>query len=97
LQESIPTQEPAGHHQSGVLAFLQNFKVPFHNTLAESDLRMMKFKLKVFGRFRIGQAAQDFCQIRSEFSTARKNSQPVLEALRLAFLGTPFVPSFISA
>lgn len=78
---------------SAVLRFVDDLAVPFDNSEAERDLRMMKVEQKVSGGFRTPRGAETFCTLRSYLITARKQGVAVLDALRDALLGRPFMPA----
>ena len=78
--------------QEAVLRFLHDFTVPFDNTLAQRDVRMMKVKQKVSGCFRAFSGAEGFCLIRSYVSTLRKQGQSLLAARRHVCEGNPLQP-----
>jgi transposase len=76
-----------------VLAFLFDERVPFTNNLAEQDIRMIKVKQKISGCFRTFKGARIFCRIRSYISTCRKQGVNIWDALHLALIRKPFIPS----
>ena len=82
------------HDQQAVLAFVENFAVPFDNNLAERDLRMLKVQQKISGCFRSVAGAQAFCRIRGYLSTLRKQNLSLLNALEQVLLGQPVLPAF---
>ncbi len=81
-------------HQEAVLLFLDNFAVPFDNSLAERDIRMVKVQQKISGCFRSEAFAAAFCRIRGYLSTLRKQGLAVLTALEQVLVGHPVSPAF---
>lgn len=81
-------------YRTETLNFMFDFRIPFGNNQAERDILMTKVQQKISGGFRSLQGAKIFCRIRGYISTVKKNSVPVLGAIRDAFLGNSFVPSF---
>ncbi len=67
--------------KADVLRFLSDPTVPFTNTEAERDARMMKLRQKISGGFRSVAGAADCAIIRSVLSTARKQGWNMLRTL----------------
>jgi transposase len=81
-------------HQEATLLFLDNFAVPFDNSLAERDIRMVKVQQKVSGCFRSPAGAVAFCRFSGYLSTLCKQGLEVLTALEQALVGHPVSPAF---
>jgi transposase len=78
-----------------VLAFLAELSIPFDNTQAERDLRMLKVQQKVSGCFRSTRGGATFGRIRSYLSPLSKQGMKRLAALESLFAGQPLSPSFV--
>ena len=83
--------ERLSKYQDGTLRFLNDFRVPFTNNLAERDLRMIKVKEKISGSFASFKGGEMFCRIRSYISTLKKNNIAVLKGLRDALVGKAYI------
>ncbi|WP_176737887.1 IS66 family transposase [Micromonospora inyonensis] len=66
--------------------------MPFDNSLAERDIRMVKVRRRTSGGLRTWTGAQTFCAIRSYLSTARKQGINALEALTRLHNGHAWTP-----
>ena len=77
-----------------VLAFLDDFTVPFDNNQAEQDLRMLKVQQKIAGSFRADSGSEAFARIRGYLSSMRKQGVALLAALQTVFTGQPLYPAF---
>ncbi len=76
-----------------ILAFLANFDIPFTNNEAERAFRFLKTRMKISGCFRTLAGARRHIRIYSYISTVRKNGLNVLDCLRSALQGRPFLPN----
>ncbi|HEU5374354.1 MAG TPA: IS66 family transposase [Ktedonobacteraceae bacterium] len=83
-------------HEDAVLAFVHDLRVPFDNSQAERDIRLLKVQQKISGCFRSWAGAWDFCRIRGSLSTLRKQGTPLLAALQLTLDGSPPLPALTS-
>jgi len=87
--------ERLAKYRRETLAFVDDFKVPFDNNLAERDIRMLKVQQKISGHFRSQEGAEHFCTIRSYTSTMRKQGVNAWTALGSVFAGDLLLPETI--
>ncbi|NHM31374.1 transposase [Bacillus sp. C11] len=73
--------------QSHILRFLRDIRVPFDNSQAERDIRMVKVKEKVSGSFRTQNRAEQIAGIRGFISTALKQGRSLIDSIVLVYRG----------
>jgi transposase len=79
-------------HETDVLRFAHDFRVPFDNNESERAIRALKVHLGVSKCWRTTEGLDDWASIYSYLDTAIKNNQPVLPALAALTSGNHWVP-----
>ena len=75
-------------HKGEVCLFINDLSVPFDNNQAERDIRNIKVKTKVSGFFKTEEGAENYLNIMSFVSTARKLGFSAFNALFNAVSGS---------
>ncbi|MGH3518013.1 MAG: IS66 family transposase [Haloechinothrix sp.] len=78
--------------QTDVLRFAHDLNVPPTSNQAERDLRPSKIQQNISGRLTSENRTKDRYQIRGYLSTAAKHGHNMMNALRAAILGRPWMP-----
>ena len=80
------------NHKQSIVGFLEDFRIPFSNNLAEQSVRMMKVQQKISGCFRSETGAEAFANARSYIDTMRKKEIDIIDAIALAIKGKALIP-----
>ena len=80
-------------YKKETIRFINDFRVPFDNNLAERDLRMIKVKQKISGTFMSHTGGEIFARIKGYISTVKKNKKRVMEELKNVLKDKAFVPT----
>jgi transposase len=78
--------------EADMLRFAHDLRVPPTSNQAERDLRPAKIQQKISGRLTSEARTTDRYRIRGYLSTAAKHHRNMIDALREAILGRPWIP-----
>lgn len=79
--------------QDAVLAFLDDWAIPFDNHQAEQDRRRLTVQQKIAGSFRAESGSEAFARSRGSCASLRTQGVALLAALPTVFTGQPLYPA----